>query len=143
MEIVEVIGFDSESNPAESMPLFTMSVSAGVPVSVDNDTIIQVDLNEFLIDNPASAFFVKVRGKSAKYPEISDDDILVVDENAEPFDGNLVVVALNGELSVKIYREINGRPYLESSDSQYLPMEMAPYVKFYMLGKVTKIIHSL
>jgi DNA polymerase V len=143
MEIVEVIGFEADSNPVESLPLFTMSVSAGVPVSVDNDTIIQVDLNEFLIDNPASTFFVKVRGNSSKFQDISDDDILVVDEKAEPFDGNLVVVALNGELSVKIYREANDKVYLESYDNKYLPLEIEPYMKFYMLGKVTKIIHSL
>lgn len=125
------------------MPLFTMSVSAGVPVSVDNDTVVQVDLNEFLIENPASTFFVKVRGKSAKYPEISDDDVLIVDEKIEPGDGSLVVVAFNGELSVKIFREFNGQKYLESADTKYLPMNIEPYMEFFLLGTVTKVIHSL
>lgn len=143
MEIIEVIGFESDNHTEEKMPLFSMSVSAGVPVSVDNDTLIEVDLNEFLVDNPANTFFVKVKGKSAKFPEISDNDILVVDENVDPADGKLVVVAFNGELSVKIYRDINGTPYLESPDAQYLPVDIEPYIKFYLLGTVTKIIHSL
>ena len=143
MEIVQIIGFDSDNSPEVKMPLFQMSVSAGVPVSVDNDTIVEIDLNEFLVENPVSTFFVKVKGKSAKLPDISDEDILVVDEKIKPVDGKIVVAAFNGELAVKIYREIEGETYLESADNQFLPVNIEPYVKFYILGTVTRIIHSL
>lgn len=143
MEIVEIIGFDSDNNPDVKMPLFQMSVSAGVPVSVENEVIDEIDLNEFLVENPVSTFFVRVKGKSAKLPEISDDDILVVDEKVEPKDGKIVVAAFNGELTVKIYREIEGDIYLESAENQFLPVDIEPYMKFYILGTVTRIIHSL
>ena len=143
MEIVQIIGFDSDNSPEVKMPLFQMSVSAGVPVSVDNDTIVEIDLNEFLVENPVSTFFVKVKGKSAKLPDISDEDILVVDEKIKPVDGKIVVAAFNGELAVKIYREIDGEVYLESADNQFLPVNIEPYIKFYILGTVTRIIHSL
>lgn len=120
-----------------------MSVSAGRPVPVDNEIEREIDLNEFLVEHPASTFFAKVRGQALKNADIADGDILIVDTSKEPADGKIVVVAINGDLSVKIYRILDGEPYLESQNGQFLPLSIDPYIEMKPVGVVTKVIHSV
>jgi DNA polymerase V len=141
MESIEILGFHPSS--MKKIPLFTMSVSAGLPVPVDNDIDKEVDLNEFLVEHPAATFFAKVHGYSFEQAGIKDGDILIVDTNIEPVDGRFVVVLINDELTVKIYRNIDGNIYLQSHDKKFVPKDIEPFISFDVLGVVTKVIHSL
>lgn len=141
MEILEIIGFEPQTNV--KIPLFTMSVSAGYPVPVDNDIAQAVDLNEFLIEHPIATFFARVKGDSLKEFGVNDNDILIVDTALEPEDGKLVVVSINQELTVKTYRVINNNILLESQGTRFLPMKIAPYMEFRLIGVVTRAIHTL
>lgn len=142
MDNFEIIGF-SPSGSAR-MPLFTMPVAAGVPLPAESDVEKEIDLNEFLVRHPAATFFARVKGSFAGSIGISDGDILVVDTAIEPSDGKYVLVSMNGELTVKIYRLAGeGEVYLVSSANQFLPLRIEPYVSFSIIGVVTKIIHSL
>ena len=141
MEVVELFTFHPTSN--QKIPLFSMSVSAGFPVPVDNDIDRLIDLNEFLVEHPAATFFARVRGSSLVAAGIRDDDILIVDSSKEPEDWKIVVASVNGELTVKIYRNIDGEIFLQSNNMQFLPLKIEPYLKFEILGVVTKVIHSL
>lgn len=141
MVIVEIFGFQKKGSPR--IPLFTMSVSAGKPVPVDNEIEKEIDLNEFLVSHPAATFFAKVSGQSMQESGIADGDILIVDTSVEPSEGKFVIVDVNGELTVKIFREIDGCQFLESHSGQFLPLKIDPYVEFRPVGVVTKVIHSL
>lgn len=141
MEVIEIFRFQAATS--HKMPLFSMSVSAGRPVPVDNEIEREIDLNEFLVEHPASTFFAKVRGQALKNADIADGDILIVDTSKEPADGKIVVVAINGDLSVKIYRILDGEPYLESQNGQFLPLSIDPYIEMKPVGVVTKVIHSV
>jgi DNA polymerase V len=141
MEVVEIIGFRANSN--QKIPLFTMSVSAGSPAPlVDNDIDKIIDLNEFLIEHPVSTFFARIRGNSLKEMGIHDSDILIVDTSLTPDDGKLVLVSINNELTVKIYRKINDSEYLQSYNTQFLPISIEPFMKFNIIGVITRAIHS-
>lgn len=141
MVTVEIFGFQRKDNPR--IPLFTMSVSAGRPVPVDNEIEKEIDLNEFLVEHPAATFFARVNGDSMSYAQICDGDILVVDTSLEPVDGKIVIVSVNGEFTLKIYREINGEAYLESHNGNFMPLMIEPYIEFRPVGVVTKVIHSI
>jgi DNA polymerase V len=143
MEIVELTCYAPEYNSGRKIPMFSMSVSAGVPMPVDDEIDQEIDLNEFLVEHPAATFFARVRGNSMKKSGISDGDILVVDSAVDPKNGKTVVVSINNELTVKIYREIDGNVYLESDDKRFIPVEIDSYFKFNILGTVTKVIHTL
>lgn len=143
MEIVELTCYAPEMNSGRKIPIFSMSVSAGVPVPVDDEIEQEIDLNEFLVEHPAATFFARVRGNTLKEYGISDGDILVVDSAVEPKNGKIVVASINNELTVKIYREIEGNIYLESDQKKFIPVEIDTYFKFNILGTVTKVIHTL
>lgn len=54
--------------------------------------------------------------------EIRDGDTLIVDTAQSPLNGNLVVVFIDGQASVKRYREDDqGRKWLENNTGQYRP----------------------
>ena len=59
------------------------------------------DLHDFLIDNKAATFLMRVDGDSMRDAGILDGDLLVVDRSAKPDNGCVVVVAVNGEYTVK------------------------------------------
>lgn len=142
MDCIEI--FTHQPNSSHKIPLFVMSVSAGIgSAPVDDDIDKEVDLNEFLVDHPASTFFARVSGNSMTGVGINDDDVLVVDSAIEPTDGKIVIIMINGELTVKYYRIIDGEIYLQSQNKSFVPMKIEPYVEFTVIGVVTKIIHSL
>lgn len=143
METIQIIGYQTASGEYTKLPLFTMSVAAGIPTPVDTHIDKEIDLNEFLVDHPAATFFAKVNGDSLRNYGIRNDDILIVDTSIEPRDGKAVLASISGELSIKIYRIVDGDVYLESNDNRFLPMKIEGYMEFVLLGVVTKIIHSL
>lgn len=143
MEIVELTCYVPELATGRKIPMFSMSVSAGVPVPVDNDIQEEIDLNEFLVEHPAATFFARVKGNSMNDHGIQDGDILVVDASIEPKNGKIVVASVNNELTVKVYRIIDNVAYLESDEKKYLPIEIDNLFKYNILGTVTKVIHTL
>lgn len=143
METIKIIGYQTASGEYAKVPLFTMSVAAGIPTPVDTHIDKEIDLNEFLVDHPAATFFAEVNGDSLKNYGIRNKDILIVDTSIEPSDGKIVLASISGELSIKIYRVVNDDIYLESNDNRFLPIKIDGYLEFVLLGVVTKIIHSL
>ncbi|GAB5464673.1 MAG: translesion error-prone DNA polymerase V autoproteolytic subunit [Candidatus Kapaibacteriales bacterium] len=124
------------------VPLFSMSVSAGIPIEA-NDTIERkVDLNELLIDHPASTIFAKVNGKEMEDVGIKDGDVMVINTALEPIDGRIVVAELDGRFLVKYFRNINGEQYLESQSRSFVPIKLINKKSYRFVGVVTKIIHS-
>jgi DNA polymerase V len=74
---------------------------------------------------------------------ISDGDILIVDSVVDATDNKVVVATINGELTVKIYRNVDGEEFLQSGNMQFMPMRIEPYIEYDIIGVVTKVIHTL
>ncbi len=142
MEVIEIIGFKPNDEVSHKMPLFEMSVSAGIPIPVESDINSEVDLNEFLVEHPASTFFARVSGLNMQFAGIRDGDILIVDSSVIPQDGKLILASINSDLTVKIFREVDSEIYLESSNHKFLPLNIGE-LEFNIIGTVTKVIHSL
>lgn len=142
MEIIDILYFKPTEDLNMKVAIFEMTVAAGIPNPVEDETKTEVDLNEFLVEHPASTFFAKVSGLNLVNYGIRDGNILIVDSAIKPYDGRLVLVSINNELSVKVFRTINDEVYLESGDAKFLPLNIGE-LEFNILGTVTRIIHSL
>ncbi len=140
MDNIEIFGFRPDSD--RKIPMFTMSVSAGLPVPVDEDVERVIDLNEYLVEHPAATFFARVSGNSLAESGIRNGDVLIVDASIDPTDGRLVVASISNEPMVRVYREIEGCTYLESHDKRFLPVKIEPFMQFAVMGVVTRVIHS-
>ena len=112
-------------NPAPmELPLFTSTVPAGFPSPADDHIEGKLDLNEHLVRRPAATFFVRASGESMRGAGIFDGDLLIIDRGVTPQPDDIVIAILQGELTVKRLRKIDGNWHLaaENRDFPSLPM---------------------
>ena len=102
-----------------------------------------LDLNTHLVREPNATFFVRANGESMIGAGIHDGDLLVVDRSARVTDGKVVIVALNGELTVKRFRKEKGKSWLLPENSKFKPILLNEQDDTHLWGVVTSVIHSL
>ncbi len=129
--------------PVVRLPLFSTKVAAGFPSPADDHLEAQLDLNDYLIKNPASTFYVRVEGNSMLGAGIHPDDLLVVDLSLEPRDGNVVIAIVNGEFTVKrLHVAKNKTVSLHPENDKYPVITIEESMEFRIWGVVTSVIHS-
>ena len=108
----------------QKAPLFASEPAAGFPAPADDLVEKALDINDLVVENPASTFFVRVRGDSMEGAGIFSGDVLVVDRSVEPRDGKIVVAAVYGEMVVKRLKKIGEKHMLFSENDSYEPIEV-------------------
>lgn len=124
------------------LPLFLESVSAGFPSPADDYMEDKLDLNDLLIRNPASTFFVRVIGNSMINAGIQSGDILVVDRSLEPKEGSVIIAVIDGELTVKRLKYHNGSILLIPENDKFKTIKITSEMNFEVWGVVSSVIHS-
>jgi DNA polymerase V len=124
------------------LPLYISTVKAGFPSAADDYLDKTLDLNEYLVKNPAATFFVRVSGESMIGAGISSGDILIVDRSLEPQDKKVAVAIVNGEFTVKRIRKKDGKLFLVAENKEFKPIEITPSMDFEVWGIVVHVIHS-
>ncbi|MFB0552557.1 MAG: LexA family protein [Phycisphaerae bacterium] len=123
--------------------LFEAVVPAGFPSPAADYEEDKLDLNRYLIKNPAATFFVRVTGDSMMGAGIHSGDLLVVDRSLEPKDKSVVIAVIDGELTVKRIRIGNKRITLEPENENYSVQQISEDTGFEVWGVVTSVIHAL
>jgi len=141
LKVVEI--FTPEAETQQKLPLFLESVSAGFPSPADDYLESRLDLNDYLIRNPAATFFVRVSGDSMIEAGIYSGDILIVDRSLQPKEGSVIIAVIDGELLVKRLHFSKNKIYLLPENRNYKPIEITKEMGFEVWGVVTNVIHSL
>ena len=132
------------SNRSELLlPLAIGAVAAGFPSPADDYLDIGIDLNEQLIRNPTSTFFLRVSGNSMTEAGVQDGDLLIVDRSLDPKPGHTVVAVLDGEFTLKRLVHRQGVLYLEAGNPDYPPIDLRHYGEVQIWGVAVYSIHSL
>ena len=126
-----------------ALPVFLGRLPAGFPSPADDYIEGKLDLNRHLIKHPAATFFVRVSGDSMIEAGIHTGDILVVDRSLEAVDGNVIVAALDGELTVKRLSREGVTLRLLPANKDYQAIEIRTQQTFEIWGVVTNVIHAL
>jgi DNA polymerase V len=116
-------------------PLVVARVSAGFPSPAEDWIEGRLDLNRHLIRHPAATFYMRVIGDSMN-DEIREGDILVVDRAAEAEDGDIVIVRIFNDFTVKKLSLKDGKIQLLASNEAYAPIEITDDMDFEVWGKV-------
>ena len=124
-------------------PLFSARVEAGFPSPAEDYIDCNLDLNEYLIRHPAATYFVRVSGDSMTGAGIHDGDLLIVDRAPEPTDGDVVIAALFGELTLKRIRKRGGKILLVPDNDEYPTIEVDEEADFQIWGVCKYVIHLL
>ncbi len=117
-------------------PLFAASPAAGFPAPADDLVERALDINDLVVKNPASTFFVRVQGDSMEGAGIFSGDVLVVDRAVPPKDGKIVVAAVYGELVVKRLEKHGEAHMLVSENEAYAPIVVSENDDCFIWGVV-------
>ena len=101
--------YKNESKKKLRLVLYAAKIPAGFPSPAEDYIDKKLDLNEHLIKHPSATFFVKVEGNSMINAGIHNGDTLIVDRALEPADKKIVIAVINGEMTVKRIRKLQGR----------------------------------
>lgn len=123
-------------------PLYASRPQAGFPAPGDDQVERVLDINDLVVHNPASTFFVRVEGDSMEGAGIFSGDVLVVDRSIEQKQGKIVVAAVNGELLVKRLSKIDGQPVLLSENDHYAPIYLGDDEECFVWGVVVGSVRT-
>ena len=143
MEVVEWASLSRKKYQRPFPPVSIECVSAGFPSPAEDYLDLGIDLNEHLIENPISTFFLKVSGHSMNEAGIQDGDLLIIDRSIDPQPGQVVIAIMDGEFTVKRLRLHENNLYLEAENPDYPSLDLRNYNDVQIWGVAIYSIHSL
>lgn len=124
------------------LPLVDTPVRAGFPSPADDYLETKLDLTQHLVKHPSATYYIKAVGDSMIDYGIYSGDLLVVDRSLEPKIDDIVVAAVDGELTCKCLSIIEEQYYLLSGNKLYPPISLTGK-DVHIWGVVIHTIHSL
>jgi SOS regulatory protein LexA len=101
-----------------TLPIFG-PIAAGFAAPVDEQAEESITLTEFLIRDPLRTFLLRVKGDSMTGAGILHGDLVIVERDAEPHAGDIVVGILDQEFTLKRLARDKGKYYLHAENPEY------------------------
>ena len=124
------------------IPLLSDAISAGFPSPADDYTEENIDLNDHLISNPFSTFFLRVKGDSMINAGIQDKDLIILDKSLTAKPGNIIIAMIDGEFTIKRLSIRNNELYLKAENNTYPDFKFKTHIDIQIWGVVVYSIHS-
>jgi len=114
-------------------------IAAGIPITAEQQVEEVVPLPRQLVGN-GTLFMLKVVGDSMIDAAICDGDYVVIREQKTAENGEIVAAMLDGEATVKVFRQRDGHTWLLPRNSAFEPI-LGDEAE--LLGKVVAVFRSL
>ena len=124
------------------IPLLSDAISAGFPSPADDYTEENIDLNDHLISNPFSTFFLRVKGESMINAGIQDKDLIIVDKSLTAKPNDIIIAMIDGEFTIKRLSIRNNELYLKAENNNYPDFKFKNHIDIQIWGVVVYSIHS-
>jgi len=118
-------------------------VPAGFAAAGDDHTQKGIDLNEQLVGNRHSTYFMRVMGNSMIDASIFNGDIVIVDRSIKAENGKIVIAVLDGEMLIRRFERKLNRLRLIPETARLSPIDVSEFTDCQIWGVVTYVIHSL
>lgn len=122
------------------IPVFIKAVRAGFPSPADDYLDAPIDLSRALVANPSATFIMTVSGDSAVDIGIFDGSMITVDRSLKPRNDDPVVVDVNGERSVKVFKIDSAGPRLAYGNRRYGEYDPGPEPVVEIFGVITNAV---
>ena len=126
---------------AQALPVYMSKVPAGFPSPADDYIADWLDLNEHLVKHPSATFFARAAGTSMVAAGILDKALLIVDRSLKPKQGDVVIAAVNGELTCKLFDK--RKKQLRAASEGYPPIALDGELDLIIHGVVTHVVNQL
>lgn len=97
-------------------------VTAGLPASVEEEMAETVSLDGMLVKNKALTYMLEVDGDSMIDAHIEKGDMVLVEKANTAKDMQIVIAEVDGEYTMKYYRNKGGKVWLEPANENYSPI---------------------
>lgn len=114
-------------------------IAAGIPITAEQNIDEWLTLPESLVGK-GDVFLLKVKGDSMIDAAICEGDYIAVRQQATADNGDIVAAELDGEATVKVFKQRDGHTWLLPQNSAYEPI-LGDHAK--VMGKVTAVFRSL
>lgn len=116
-------------------------VPAGTPLLSEENIEGYFSLNANLA--PPNSFLLKIHGDSMIGDYIKDDDYVLVQSQPDAQNGDIVVAALDGEVTVKRFQRKRGGIYLVPSNPELTEIRVPEGAELRIIGKVIAVFRFL
>lgn len=107
------------------IPTALESVHAGFPSVAQDYFSGDFSFDTNVIVHPDTSFVVRVAGSSMEGAGIYDGDLLIIDRSLTPQQGDVVIAALDGDLTVKrLLSDTQGNPVLHAENPAYPDIQL-------------------
>ena len=97
-------------------------VEAGWPSPAEEELIDTMNLHEYLIENEAATYILKVTGDSMLDAGIQPGDLVIVERTNAPRVGDIVIAEVDGAWTMKYLRKRGNQLYLQPANRKYKPI---------------------
>lgn len=136
---VLVTGVEPASDEAIYLPLVG-NIAAGNPLLADENIQEWIPVPTTLVGEHHNAFLLEVRGDSMVQAHILDSDLVIVDPQPVASNGDIVVVLINDEATIKRFYQRNDKMLLKPANPAYEPIEVTDDIR--IQGKVIGVLRS-
>jgi len=115
-------------------------VCAGLPVSAEQEIRDMVSFDDYLVKNPQNSFLLSVTGDSMIDAGIMEKDMVIVESNREPKNGDIVLAEVDGDWTMKYFHKKGEMVVLEAANSKYATI--IPRNDLRIAGVITAVVRK-
>jgi len=115
-------------------------VKAGFPSIVDEIPDDTINLDDFLIGNKSLTYMLEVDGDSMIDAHIEKGDMVLVEKTNNAKDGDIVIAEVDGEFTLKYFREKGNKKWLEPANKNFKPIY--PIQSLNVIAKLKAVIRK-
>jgi len=138
---------DAQTSPADNViPMAATAmvplvgqIAAGIPITADQNVEEIYPLPRTLVGS-GELFMLKVKGDSMQDAAICDGDWVVVRKQSNAENGDIVAAELDGEATVKAFKQRDGKTWLLPRNSAYEPIDGTHAT---IMGKVVTVLRKV
>jgi len=97
-------------------------VEAGVPSLADSQVLDTLNLENYLIHEREKTFMLEVKGDSMIEAHIEEGDFVIAERGEIATDGDIVVAEIDGEWTLKYYKNNGKKIWLLPANKNYQPI---------------------
>lgn len=95
------------------------SIKAGYPTTAEEQLLDTMSIHNYLINRPEKSYILKVSGDSMIEAGIHPGDLVIIEKDSEPKDGDIVVANIDNEFTLKYFNRKEGRVCLIPANKNY------------------------
>ena len=115
-------------------------VCAGFPSPAEEELRDVISFDEYLVGHPETSFLLSVTGDSMSGAGIMDKDLVIVEKNREPKNGDIILAEVDGNWTMKYFRKKGKKVILEAANPKYPPI--VPQTELRIAGVITAVVRK-